>query len=150
MFSFAWNSSDLGQHALKSLLPGYVCGQVRQFLRSYQRPTILRHFRIKNVLLRILVWPVVALLPITTIIKLKPFILKMIKLVSTELILFLLFIAWYKNYCMKINRLNLIHCLFVLFLISFKYTISQIKKLLQTIQLMIYRDKYIDYLVVST
>ena len=134
MFSFAWNSSDLGQHALKSLLPGYVCGQVRQFLRSYQRPTILRHFRIKNVLLRILVWPVVALLPMTAIIKLNHFSLKIIILVSTELILFLLFIAWYKNYCTKIDRLNLIYCLFVLFLFSFKYVISYIKKLFQTMQ----------------
>ena len=57
---------------------------MRQFLRSYQRPTILRHFRIKNVLLRILVWPVVALLPITAIIKLNHFSQKMIELVSTE------------------------------------------------------------------
>ena len=120
MFSFAWNSSNLGQHALKSLLPGYVCGQVRQFLRSYQRPTTLRHFRIKNVLLRILVCPVVALLPITTIIKLNHFSLKMIKLVSTEWILFLFYIAWQKNYCMNINRLNLTYCLFVLFLINFE------------------------------
>ena len=143
MFSFAWNSSYVGQHALKSLLPGYVCGQVRQFLRSYQRPTILRHFRIKNVLLRIPVWPVEALLPIAMIIKLNHFGLKMIKLVSTELILFLLFIAWYKNYCMMIDRLNLICCLFVLFLISFKYIMFYIKKLCQTIDCIIISTKII-------
>ena len=114
---------------------------MRQFLRSYQRPTILRHFRIKNVLLRILVWPVVALLPITPIIKLNHFSLKIIILVSTELILFLLFIAWYKNYCMMIDRLNLTCCLFVLFLIIFKYITFYIKN---------YVKRYIDCIIIST
>ena len=57
---------------------------MRQFLRNYQRPTQLRHFRINNKLLRNLVWPVAALLMMDTIIELNYFGLKKTKITLKE------------------------------------------------------------------